>query len=207
VTAPPLLIGTYRGSKHIHECIESVGQHLSGYGDITFIDDSPDPTNADRLKEFGKVVSVGGRGYQVAMQAACAEAAGRECFWLEEDFTFLQDIDLGELHDILYHRPYLAQVVLLRGPHFEIEHRHGGLIEALQFKGHTFTAVNGIIEHTACFSMNPTLIRGEVGSAGWPTGRWSEEIKGRHLVAQGYRFGYLPGIRVAHDGERTGHGY
>jgi hypothetical protein len=153
------------------------------------------------------VVEVGGKGYQMAMQAACVEAAGRECFWLEEDFVLLQDVDLAELHEILYHRPYLAQVVLLRGPHFEVEHKHGGLIEALRHKGHQFTEVNGIIEHTACFSMNPTLIRGEVWAAGWPRGRWTEEIKGKDLVRQGYRFGYLPGIRVAHDGERTGHGY
>lgn len=182
-------------------------KHLKGFGEVTFVDDSGDPANAAYLAAFGKVVTTDSQGYRAAMHAACQVADGRECFWLEEDFTFLEDVDLGELHDILYYRPYLAQVVLLRGPHFEVEHHHGGLIEALQFKGHQFTEVNGIIEHTACFSANPSLWRGEVWDAGWPTGRWTEELKGNVLVQQGYRFGYVPGIKVEHHGQRSGHGY
>jgi hypothetical protein len=95
----------------------------------------------------------------------------------------------------------------LRGPHFPVEHENGGLIEALQHKGHQFTEVLGLIEQTATFTCNPAVWRGEVFAAGWPTGKWSEDLKGKALVRQGYRFAYLPGIRVAHAGERKGFGY
>jgi hypothetical protein len=205
--AIPVLVGTYRRRKHIDRCIESIGKHLNGFGDITFVDDSGDPEHCDYLAQFGKVVQLDSQGYTAAMRALCAQADRRESFVIEEDFELLEDVDLHELSEILYHRPYLAQVVLLRGPHFPNEHQHGGVIEALKVKGHKFSEVHGVIEHTACFSMNPSLIRGEVLGTGWPLGKWSEAIKGDLLRQQGYRFGYLPGVRVAHHGEREGHGY
>ena len=203
----PVIVGTYRRRAHIEDCLRSIDKHLKGIGDLAFVDDSGDAEHVEWLTQYGKVVALDGQGYREAMTAACEVAAGRECFWIEEDFTLLSDIDLDGLSEILYHRPYLAQVVLLRGPHFPPEHQHGGVIAALEARGHKFTCVNGIIEHTACFSANPSLWRGEVWSAGWPYGRWSEEIKGRQLISQGYRFGYLPGVCTEHHGQRVGHGY
>ena len=203
-----VIIGTYRGRLHIPTCIASMDRHLRGVDDVVLVNDSPDPAIGAWLSQYGKVIEVGGKGYTRAMNEVCRAAEGKEAFILEEDFEFLTNIEMDELHEILYHRPYLAQVVLLRGPHFAIEHRHGGLIEALEAKGHNFIDVNGVIEHTACFSMNPSLVRGEVWDQGWPqTGKFTEEIKGDILRQQGYRFGYLPGVRVAHHGARVGHGY
>jgi hypothetical protein len=141
------------------------------------------------------------------MQHLCAAAEGRQCFVLEEDFTFLTNIHIEQMSEILYHRPYLAQIALLRGPHFPIEHQHGGVIEALQAKGHKFHDAVGVIEHTATFTANPSLWRAHVFDLGWPAAQWSEEVKGRQLAQYGYRFGYLPGIRVQHHGTRAGHGY
>lgn len=201
------LVGTYRKKLHIENCLKSVDQNVKGVTDLIFIDDSDDPETSTWLSQYGKVVEVGGRGYGAAMKAACHAAEGQQAFWLEEDFTINVPTNLLELSEILYHRPYLAQIALLRGPHFPIEHQHGGLIEALIFKGHTFTEINGVIEHSACFTGNPSVWRGEVFAAGWPTGHLSEEIKGRQLLSHGYRFGYLPGIRVTHSGERTGYDF
>lgn len=202
-----LLIGTYRKRKHITDCLRSVDRCLTGHTDITFIDDSGDTQHSQWLTRYGKVVEVGGGGYTAAMREACKEAGVQQCFWLEEDFTILEPVHLDELAEILWHRPYLAQIALLRGPHFPVEHQHGGLIEALQAQGHSFTEVHGVIEHTATFTANPSLWRAEVWAAGWPTGRWSEEMKRDQLLTKGYRFGFLPRIRVAHHGEREGHGY
>lgn len=201
------LIGTYRKQRHIPAALRSLEQHVTGITDLIFIDDSGDPDNSARLAQYGKVIETGAQGYGTAMKAACNAAENQQCLWWEEDFTALESVNLTQLSDILYHRPYLAEIALLRGPHFPIEHRHGGLIEALQAKGHQFNEVNGVIEHTACFTCNPSVWRGEVFAAGWPTGHLSEEIKGHQLAAAGYRFGYLPGIRVAHHGERSGYGY
>jgi hypothetical protein len=141
------------------------------------------------------------------MKAACQAAEGREAFWFEEDFTVTEPVDLPAISEILYHRPYLAQIALLRGPHFPVEHRYGGVIEALVAQGHEFVDVRGVVEHTATFTGNPSVWRAEVFAAGWPNGRWSEDQERELLVRQGYRFGYLPGIKVCHGGERKGFGY
>jgi hypothetical protein len=141
------------------------------------------------------------------MKAACTAAEGQECLWFEEDFCVVEPINLGDLSEILYQRPYLAQVALLRGPHFPIEHQHGGLIEALEAQGHEFKNVMGCIEQFATFTGNPSVWRGEVWASGWPDGKWSEDRKRDLLLRQGYRFGFLEGIKVEHGGIRTGHGY
>jgi hypothetical protein len=201
------LVGTYRDTSHVPDALRSLDTHVKGITDLVFINDSPDPETSTWLSQYGKVVDVGGRGYGAAMKTACAAAEGQQCLWWEEDFTALQPINLSELSDILYHRPYLAQIALLRGPHFPIEHDHGGLLEALIFKGHTITEVNGVLEQTATFTANPGVWRGEVFNLGWPVGRLSEELKRDQLLNLGYRFGYLPGIRVEHHGERTGFDY
>jgi hypothetical protein len=203
----PLLIGTYRKTKHIGDCLRSVDEHLTGISDITFIDDSGDPAHSAWLRQYGAVVETGGQGYTAAMKQLCKAANDRESFVLEEDFTFLTDVNTEELSEILFYRPHLAQIALLRGPHFPIEHQYGGLIEALQAKGHVFRQAGQIIEQTATFTANPSLWRADVFTTGWPTARWSEEVKRDQLIVRGYRFGYLPGIRVAHHGEREGTGY
>lgn len=205
-----VLIGTYRQREHIEGCLRSMDEHLKGVSDVVFIDDSGDDEHREWLTTYGKVVAVGSQnmGYRKAMRVLSEEAQGQEAFVLEEDFTFLVDVHLDELSEILWYRHYLAQVALLRGPHFPIEHQHGGLIEALQAQGHQFNEVFGIIEQTATFTMNPSLVRGEVWAAGWPSvGQWTEEIKRDQLLGLGFRFGYLPGVRVAHHGERKGKGY
>lgn len=202
-----IIIGTYRKRAYIDRALDSIDQYVSGGTELVFIDDSGDAENAAYLSQYGKVIETGAKGYGVAMTAACVAAEGETAMWWEEDFEALTDINLDEMAEILYHRPYLAQVALLRGPHFPIEHEYGGLIEALQAKGHKFTDVHGVIEQTATFTANPSVWRGPVWAASWPRVRWSEDRKRDQLLQQGYRFGYLPGIRVAHDGERTGHGY
>jgi glycosyltransferase involved in cell wall biosynthesis len=201
------LLGTYRNKTHIPDALRSLDQYVTGITDIVFINDSPNPETSTWLSGYGKVVDVDGHGYGAAMKAACVAAEGQQCLWWEEDFTATQKIVLDDLSAILYHRPYLAQIALLRGPHFPIEHEHGGLLEALIYKGHTITEVNGVLEQTATFTANPSVWRGEVFGLGWPAGRLSEELKRDQLLNLGYRFGYLPGIRVEHHGERTGFDY
>jgi len=154
-----VLVGTYRGRKHIDDALKHIDQHLTGMTDLVFINDSPNPDDSTYLAQYGKVVDVGGKGYTVAMQAACTAAQGEPIFWFEEDFGLLCDVNLNDINEMLYHRPYLAQIALLRGPHFPIEHHFGGLIEALQAKGQKFTEVAGLIEHTAVFTANPSVWR------------------------------------------------
>lgn len=204
-----VLIGTYRKRKHIEACVKSLRRNLRGVTDVLFVDDSGDPDHAAWLEgRYGwPVVSTGRVGYTGAMQQLCAAAGGQQCFVLEEDFTIEEPVDLAELSDMLWHRPYLAQVALLRQPVFDVEHEHGGVIEALIAKGHQFDEVDGLIEHTATFTANPSVWRADVFDTGWPAAQWSEVVKRDELISRGYRFAYLPRIRVQHHGEREGFGY
>lgn len=200
-----VIVGTYRKQKYMPACLKTL-ERVAGITDMVFVDDSGDPDNAAWLAQYGKVVQVGRKGYTKAMREAVRAAEGQEVFWMEEDFQFTCAVYLEEMSEMLYHRPWLAQIALLRGPHFPIEHKHGGLIEALQAKGHKFTPVSGLIEQTSIFTTNPTVIRGACFTS-WPGVKWSEEAKTGELLRQGYRFAYLPGIRLIHEGERSGFGY
>lgn len=202
-----VIVGTYRNRTHVPHALASLDQYVTGVTDIVFIDDSNNTDTSEWLSQYGRVIETNGQGYGAAMTALCEAAEAKPAMVLEEDFTFTANVNLDAMAEILWHRPYLAQIALLRGPWFLVEHQHGGLIEALQAKGHTFANAGGIIEQTATFTCNPSVWRGSVFADGWPTGRWSEELKRDQLLRQGYRFGYLPGIKVEHHGERSGHGY
>jgi len=207
-----VVIGTYRKRKHIEDALTSIDKHVAGVTSRVFVDDSGDQGHREWLAQHGDVIAVHpieNAGYTQAMQKVCAAFQGAAGMFWEEDFTAVERIDLNELADELYHRPSLAQIILLRGPHFPIEHQHGGLIEALEAKGHSFTRPgDGLIYQRATFSCNPALTRGSVWASGWPTqGRWTEEIKRDQLLDEGYNFAWREGIAVNHSGEREGHGY
>lgn len=201
-----VLIGTYRRRDYIEQCLRSLDEQVSGVTSITFIDDSGDSAHARWLAQYGTVVDLPQVGYMKAYEALCANAHA-DSFVLEEDFTFLEPISLDELGQHLQDRPYLAQVALLRGPHYPPEHRWGGVIQALLARGFNFNLVDGLIEHTATFTCNPSMWRAEVFALGWPQTAFSENVKRHQLLAHGYRFAYLPGIRVAHHGINSGHSY
>lgn len=188
--------------------LRSLDEFLCGVTDLVFVNDSPEPDDGAWLSQYGKVINVGGKGYTKAMHEVCRAAEGAPIMFWEEDFQLLERVHLDALDEILWHRPYLAQVALLRGPHFPVEHEHGGLIEALVAQGHTFPTVDGVIEQTATFTCNPSVWRAHVTDLGWPQrGGFTEEVKRDELLKLGYRFGWLPGIRVSHNGIREGHGY
>lgn len=209
-----VIIGTYRRRAYIERCIESIEANLTGITELAFVDDSGDPGNGNWLRRFGRVTETFGAGYNAAMKAVCwtaTEFAPRQPFaFVEEDFTIDVPTDLNEMAAILTGRPQLAQVALLRGPHFPIEHQHGGLLEGLQARlgeDANIRLVNDVWEQTGTFTGNPAVWRPEIAELGWPDGEMSEDRKRDQLLKLGYRFGYLPGVRITHDGERSGHDY
>jgi glycosyltransferase involved in cell wall biosynthesis len=189
-----IIIGCYRKLTLVPRLLDSLDEFvINPYDDLVFIDDSGDDATARILRRFGEVIAVGGQGYGAAMRAACA-AGAREPFsaWLEEDFTFTAPVE----------------IVLQRQPWFPNEVKAGGLVPALVERGHQFQPIgDGLLEHTAFFSGNPSVWRREVFEAGWPDARWSEEVKGRELVAAGYSFALTEDVLVHHDGQRSGKGY
>lgn len=224
MSIPLIVLGNGR-----HDCltqtITSIRDHLTGHGPAAIVDDSGDTDYHDQLAgEFPDftVMGIGGEpvGYWRAMRFVWRTArntgAPHVLMW-EEDFTLTHDVDAGELAAALDDLPYLTQMALLRQPWFHNEHEHGGLIEALEAQGQTFTEQTDgdhhWVEHRACFTGNPSVIPRRTFEQDWPEGAWSESRFGRVLFADRRARGAFWGRRddkprVQHIGhERTGHDY
>jgi hypothetical protein len=205
-----IVIGTYRQGSYLPRALQSIAAYVTGHDGIDFVDDSGNAQWVANLRKAypgSTVVEVGGRGYNAAMKAVC-ELVGDEAFvFWEEDFVAVEPIDLTLLERVLDDRPHLAQIALLRGPHFPVEHEHGGLLQALSAKGYDLVYLGGVWEQTATFTCNPALWRAGIAAKGWPDGKWSEDAFRDVLFADGYRFAFLDGIRVAHEGVRSGFDY
>lgn len=206
-----LIIGTYRKAAYIQRALTSIEEHVTGVTKLSFVDDSGDPSNSRWLTQWGEVVETHGGGYNAAMQAVCRTAGSDPVAFWEEDFEAVAPIDLMSMLTILDEHAQLAQIALLRGPHFPIEHEHGGLLEGLVARLGT-EAVDLRREsygwsQLGTWTCNPAVWRAGIAADGWPEGKWTEDKMRDRLLTQGYRFGYLDGIRVHHDGERSGHGY
>lgn len=216
-----VIIGTYRGPEFVKRSVNSLSKYLTGWDSLTIVDDSG---NADWIAHYNravvtlangksfrpKVVALPKKGYNVAMREVCRQARGERFMFWEEDFVLEVPVDLRELEVILDERPGLAQVALLRGPHFPIEHRFGGLLEGLQARrphAEIVHEADGLIVQKEIFTCNPAVWQEGIAAHGWPMGKWSEDAFTRELQSAGYAFAYLPGVRVTHDGERSGFGY
>lgn len=202
-----LVVGTYRKRTHIEDCLRSIDSNVRGVGDIVFVDDSGDREHCDWLRQYGEVVWVGGRGYTTAMWLACQQMTGDYCAWTEEDFTFTEPVDLEALAGQLEHRPELAQLALLRQPWFDFEVEAGGLIEGLLAKGNDVKLDRGVWVQDFIFTTNPSVWRRQAWTSGWPDAEWSEAAKSEQLREAGWTFGWAEGVKVHHDGKRTGIGY
>ncbi len=205
------IIGTYRGLSYVPRLLDSLDAHTKGISEIVFVNDSPNEVVSDQLLALGrgKVLNVGGQGYNTAMKAVCGVGALNKdhAIFLEEDFYITGDVDFAAYAGHLDASPYLAQIVLQRQPWFENELRAGGMLKALKLRGQKFEGKNTLLEHTAFFSGNPAVWRIETFESGWPDGEWSENAKRDQLISQGYKFAITPEILCHHDGVRSGKDY
>jgi hypothetical protein len=218
-----IVIGSYRGPDLVLRAIASLQRYMTGWDDTIIVDDSGNlewmQTYArleiqypDGTKKAPFVVSTGGRrGYNLAMKQVCRWAGDRRFMFWEEDFELLVPTDLNDMDQKLFDNPHLAQLALLRGSHFENEFLWGGLLPALNKRIPGSVAgldpETGIIEQTGTFTCNPAVWQRGVAKMGWPNGSWSEDRKRDDLIKQGYKFGFLPEVRVTHNGIRSGFDY
>jgi GT2 family glycosyltransferase len=154
------------------------------------------------------------QGYVRATRHAQDRAMGSGqpwVFWLEDDFTFNEPIDLAELQAIMDAHPELAQISLLRQAWYEEEVAAGGIIE---YKPKLFTQRDGYIEHRAYWTTNPMLTRRSLfATYEWPLEENSELRFGRALFKDPANRAAIYGAigdppRVHHIGaKRAGHGY
>lgn len=228
----PLLVLTNGRPACITKTIRSATEHLSGVGPMVIIDDSGDDVYGQWLEdEFiggtlsGHVLHIEGEhGYWRAMQALWSYARYLldhldvdKAVFLEDDFTFNEDVNVDDLATVLDAHPYLTQISLVRQPWFANEQEHGGVIGALEAQGQRFTEVTDgrfwWLEHRAVFTGNPSLIPRSTFERDWPAGDWSESRFGRELFSDPRTRGAYWGRRtdppkVEHIGhERVGSGY
>ena len=210
----PLIVLTNGRKDCISRTIPSAIEHLRGVLHMVIVDDSGNAEYGDWLaREFiggpfdGKIMHLGGHGYWQAMKCVWEYApylmefdGCDKIMFLEDDFTFESNVDLGDLEAVLDDQPHLTQIALLRQPWFGNEHAAGGLIEALEAQGQQFDertdGEHYWIEHRACFTGNPSLIPRRTFEKPWPEGAWSESRFGRDLFAD-------PAARGAYWGRRS----
>lgn len=207
-----LVVLSNRRDTYLPDTLHALRRLVFGWDELVIVDDSGDEDHRQRTaaqNPEATLVPVAPEpaGYTTAMSVVTDTMHGDTVAFWEEDFIPARPIDLQQIADTLTARPHLAQLALLRQPWFGNEVEHGGVIEALEAQGHRFDLVDGVLEHTAFFTGNPSVWTPAVYRPGWPTGAWSENRKRDELRNAGYKFGMIPEVRVHHVGERTGFGY
>jgi hypothetical protein len=109
-------------------------------------------------------------------------AQGDYIFGAEDDFLYREDIDLGELVDVLSADPQLAQVALLRAPAYQSEIDKGGLL-GWPWEAFTPVRMNGYsyLTHRLFWTANPSLYRRSLTERAWPQKPSSERVFGEAL--------------------------
>jgi hypothetical protein len=126
-------------------------------------------------------------------------------FHLEDDFIFLDHVDVELMIELLEYETDLAQIALLRQPWSPQEQQAGGIycIEPERFKQKP-----GFVQQTHLFTFNPCLY--PVGVAQNYRAGLEAELTA-DLVADGWRFGYLGELgdepRTIHIGVRRSRNY
>jgi hypothetical protein len=110
-------------------------------------------------------------------------------FLAEDDFLYLQDVDLIPMVTALAKSPWLRQVALLREAAYPKEMEPGDHI--LGWDRSSFTQYGNLLEHRNFWTMNPSLIRRSlILKYPWPTGNSSERLFGDAVLKD-------PNARVA----------
>jgi GT2 family glycosyltransferase len=216
-----LVVLTCGRKEYLQETLASADANLVGsISARTMFDDSADPQFGAWLDgEYGhswKIVhhdkNLGFTGANGSARKHLVDAGGPEyVFWLEEDFTFRQPVQLDDLANAL-DAPGLAQVALLRAPYYQREFEAGSIPNEHpeSYRQDRFRGVP-ILRHQRFYTTNPNLSKREmIGKYPWLTGSHSESRYGKGLVADGYDFAFLGHGEtwVDHIGKvRKGSGY
>lgn len=174
----------------------------------------------EMLPEVDHQVTIDDRDHELGFAGAIAEgwrqARKTKCDWVfhaELDFIYRAPIPLDRMIAVLKRKPYLAQIVLKRGPENEEERQAGGIVEMWPDEYHQMTDQGDVwTEHRLHFSTNPSLYSAALCAQGWPQVPQSERVFTDLLIEDDkLRFAYwgpkFDAPLVEHIGERVGCGY
>lgn len=173
---------------YLQEMLRSASRYLSyPFAHLRIVDDSG--TDAEMVWPDGfEIVRHPARlGLAAAVQSAWSGLPAEidMVFHVEEDFVFVEDVDIDGMATTLKEHGRLAQLVLKRQPWSPPEVVAGGIIEQAPDE---YKQRDGWVEHTRIFSLNPCLVPRDVVDLGWPDGNEAEMTA--RLVAAGWSFGF-----------------
>lgn len=201
-----LVVVTDGRYEYLAQCLGSINQHLDldWFRRKLIIDDSG---TGNLIWDLPTGWNVWTRTPRQGLARTVADAwgavAGSEfVLHVEEDFVFTEQVDLPSMARILRERPYLAEMTLKRqawGPE-----RAGYMEDHPERYTECRDGPLAWCEHRECFSLNPSLIRGEVIFDGFEGGE-AEQTE-RLTKNEETRFGVwgkkLDPPRVTHVGDR-----
>lgn len=129
----------------------------------------------------GPIAAVDFTGSMRAMWTYLGKRArGEYIFQVEDDFTYERPIDLDAMIAVLRDQPHVVQMALLRDACYADERETGGI---LGWPLPAFTFHDGWFEHRQFWTNNPSLFRRSLTARPWPTGKHSETLFGKAVLA------------------------
>lgn len=174
--------------QYLQEMLRSARHALNyPFAHLRIVDDSGIGENVIWPDGFEVVRHPRRQGLAAAVQTAWAGLPPEIdlVFHVEEDFVFVDPVDIDGMASTLKEHGRLAQLVLKRQAWSTEEQAAGGIIE---MHPDEYRQRDGWVEHTRIFSLNPCLIPRAVVDLGWPDGNEAEKTSA--LVADGWSFGF-----------------
>lgn len=177
--------------QYLQEMLRSARRFLSyPFAHLRIVDDSGGAATYQWPDGFEVLRHPQRQGLAAAVQTAWAGLPKEidMILHVEEDFVFVEDVDIDGMAMKLEEHGRLAQLVLKRQPWSPEECQAGGIIECHPDE---YKQRDGWVEHSRIFSLNPCLIPREVIDMGWPGGNEAEMTA--RLVEGGWSFGFWGG--------------
>lgn len=212
-----LVITTDGRASCLEQCIASVRENINGVATKTIIDDSADAGYAlwldQTFPDFRIVHHETRRGLGGAVRSAWTEALSSRpnyVFHCEDDFTFVEPVDLEWMTDLLVAHPHLAQISLKRQPVDGVEINAGDFMKVDPL---LWTNCFNYVEHETLFTFNPCVIPAMVAQIVLNDGTCDTLERGVSdvLLRNGYKFGVFGNTwespRVTHIGNVRSSGW
>ena len=192
---------------YLQRTLESAAEFLDyPWHQRILVDDSGEETGFCPTK-FDFVKNTPRKGLAGAIQSGW-DALDKDIdyiFHLEDDFIFLDHVDIDLMMELLEYEADLAQIALLRQPWSPEEQQAGGIYWV---NPERFKQKYGFVEQRHLFTFNPCLYPGTVARE-YQAGLEAELTA--ELLKDGWRFGYLGELnndpKTIHIGIRRSRNY